>query len=144
MLRMMIPVLMALLWISACNPFIHGAVKTNDLERVKTHVAQGHVNDREDQHLHTPLIMACYYGYADIARYLCENGADLDAQALDGSTALIYSAYYNYYEITMLLLHHGASVNLKDKHGHTALYYAIQHDHDDVARVLKSRGGVNE
>ena len=137
-------VLISLFVLSSCGAFVHGAAKYNDLERIKTYVAEGHVNDREEIYQHTPLMVATYYGHVEIAQYLCENGADLDAQAIDGSTALIYSACLNYPQITQILLSNRASVNLKDKQGHTALYYADQYRFYRVAELLTRNGGLKQ
>lgn len=136
--------LIVLFGLSSCYPYIHGAVKANDLERVKTYVAKGHVNDREEIYQHTPLIMASYYGYTDIAAYLCQHGADPNVQGIDGSTALINSAYYNYPDITKILLECGASIDQRDKKGHTALYYAETNRHKEVTELLKHAGATKK
>ena len=137
-------ILVAVCCLCSCNPFIHGAVRTNNLERVKEYVAEGHINDRDENFKHTPLIAATYYGHKPIVEYLCENGADLDAQAADGKTALIYAAYYNFADIAEILLDHGASVNIKDKDGHTALYYADSYRFDRIVDLLNQKDAVME
>ena len=142
MMKRMAVALIILCGLCSCHPFIHGAVKANDMERVQAFVAKGHVNDREDVYQHTPLIIASYYGYTDIVEYLCQNGADLDAQAIDGSTALIYTAIHNWPDITLILLDKGASVDLKDRNGHTALYYAETYRNREVADLLKHMGAT--
>lgn len=142
MRKLMIPALLALFLLSACYPFIHGAVKVNDLERVKGYVAQGHVNDREETYQHTPLIMASHYGYKEIALYLLENGAEVNAQGIKGGTALIFASYYNYPEIAKALLDRGASVDVKDNRGHTALFYAEEYGHKAIVEMLEQAGAT--
>ena len=133
-------VLLFLNMLCSCAVGIHRAVKYQDLEKVKIYVADGKVNQRESSLDQTPLLSAAYYGYADVVEYLCDNGADLDAQAADGSTALIYSARYRFEDVTRVLLQHGASVNLTDKQGHSALYYAKFNRYYRIAKLLEANG----
>lgn len=136
--------ILAIAFLSSCAVGIHGAVSNQHMERVKSYVAEGQVNRRDTVYDNTPLITACYYGYADIAEYLCDNGADLNAQAINGSTALIYTAMNSYPDITQILIDHGADLNLKDKKGHTALYYAEKYRFFRVAEILKKGGARSE
>jgi ankyrin repeat protein len=44
----------------------------------------------------TPLMVACYYGYAGIVRYLCQHGANVNFQNPGGESALFFASYYNF------------------------------------------------
>jgi ankyrin repeat protein len=152
------------LLICACSAAnLHMAVRNNDMEKVRYFVSQGaNVNERYGEpkstgysnpaqfsgqtggYGHTPLIVACYYGYTRIVDYLCDHGADLNAHGADGATGLIYAAEYNYNKVAQTLIEHGANVNLKDKHGFSALYYAEQNSNKELVEMLRSKGAVEE
>lgn len=147
--------------ISCAGSNIHLAAKQNNIDRVKYFVSKGDVNqydgvaniqpgsatymENKDRHLgYTPLMVACYYGYAEIADYLCRSGADVNAQNEDGEFSLLFAAQYNYPQITTILIQHGVSVNMKDRKGHTALYYAEQAQYLQIAEQLKAVAAVAE
>jgi len=71
----------------------------------------------------TALMGVCFKGYTDIAAYLIDAGADVNAsdpQAANGGTALIFAAMFNRTEVVDLLLEKGADVGAKDGNGLTA------------------------
>ena len=72
------------------------------------------VNCRAPDSGSTPLMMACAYGFADIAQLLIEKGADVNLQANNGATALI-GACRRHPEIARLLLANGAKVDVASK-----------------------------
>ena len=118
---------------------IHVAVKKNDLDKVREYVMQGDI-ELKDSNGFTPLMLASYYGYTPIVKYLLEQGAKVDQRDNKGGTALIYASYYNYYDIVQLLLEFNASVNMQNSEGHTALYYAEQFRYEKTAELLKAKG----
>ena len=59
---------------------------------------------------HTPLILACYRGNAEVVEILVDHVDDIDAIS-DYGTALMASAFKGNVSITKLLLDHGANVN---------------------------------
>lgn len=118
---------------------IHSAVKENDLDKVREYVTQGDI-ELKDSNGFTPLILASYFGYTPIVKYLLEQGANIDQRDNKGGTALIYASYYNYYDIVQILLDQNASVNMQDSKGHTALYYAEQFRYDKTSELLKEKG----
>lgn len=153
--------LLTTLFLTSCASTIHEAVKSRNMEKVKYFVEQGDVNtfnqkaemtgynspsfemvDKEKGH--TPLMIASYYGYADIAKYLCEHGADMDMKNGNGETALILATYYNFPQVVKILVDHDVSVNQKDGYGHTALYYAEKYYYPPIMKELKAAGGIAE
>ena len=133
--------LFAVLFVCACT--IHGNVKNGNIKEIKTYVEKGgDINKKSDPFGHTPLYIATYYGYIDIAKYLVENNADVNAQAKDGTTPLMCSAIYNFPEITEILIAANADLNIKDKRGHTALFYAKEYRFFRVADYLEAAGAV--
>ena len=64
------------------------AVKNRDVEMVRVILAQGIDPDVRDSKGRTPLMLAAYLGYPDIARILLEKGADVNAKDNKGRTPL--------------------------------------------------------
>lgn len=128
-----------------CDCTIHGNIKEGKMDAVQAYVEKGgDVNKKKEPYGHTPLYVATYYGFNDIAQYLLANGADVNAQANDGTTALMCAAIYNYPELAEVLLKADADPNLKDKKGHTALFYANQYRFFKVAEHLEAAGAIAE
>jgi ankyrin repeat protein len=64
------------------------AVKERDVEKVRVILAKGVDPDVRDSRGRTPLMIAAYFGYPDIARILLEKGADVNARDNKGRTPL--------------------------------------------------------
>lgn len=74
---------------------------------------------------------------------MVENGADVNMQASDGTTALIAAIMQGNYQVVEYLLEHGADPNLENKRGWTPLKIAntYQKTHPyDIIGTLKSYG----
>ena len=82
------------------------------------------------------MILAAYYNYYDIAKYLLDQGARVDVRDNSGRTALIYAASYNYLDMARLLLEHKASALIKDRDGYNAMAYAQASDFTDMIALL--------
>ena len=54
-------------------------------------------------------------GHCDIARALCKNGAEIDMQDVNGTSALIYASKEGHCDVVQLLLDKGAGVDLQDE-----------------------------
>ena len=92
-------------------------VMQNDIEAVKELIASGaDINQQNEMYGHTPLIIACNYDYVELAIFLMSEGADVNIQGKDGSTALI-AAGSNSQELVELLLSKGADVHAKMTNG---------------------------
>lgn len=77
----------------------------------------------------TPLMVACaYYSGPDICGLLIKYGANVNAQANDGSTALMLAANNGKVAVVELLLNQKANAYAKDTKGSTALDYANRAD----------------
>ena len=95
-----------------------------------------------DANRNTPLIIAAYKGYTEIARALLAAGADVTA--LDPemkATALHAAAYAGRTEAASLLIEHGIDVNRRGPYnGYTALHDAIWQNNIATAAVLIDAG----
>lgn len=59
------------------------------LERIS--YIERYVNEKEPSHGWTPLMIAAYNNQYDIAKYLIEHGADVNAQNYNGTTVIMYA-----------------------------------------------------
>lgn len=90
----------------------------------------------------TPLGLACYFGQAEVARYLVLKGADVNLPSNNGfHVHPIHSAVAgNYTDITRMLISHGALVNVKQQAGVTPLHSAAQNGNTDILILLLENG----
>ena len=96
-----------------------------DLEGLRTLIAEGiNVNAQDSSSGSTALILACSYGFEEIARLLLSSGANPNIQANNGVTALMAAAQASR-EIVELLLKYGADINLRANDGTTAFTNSI-------------------
>lgn len=72
-----------------------------------------------------------------VARFLIQNGENLNAKNIYGRTALMLAAKYGQAGLVELLLNHGADVDTSDENGRTALDYAYQTEHQQVAALIE-------
>ncbi|KDO29902.1 hypothetical protein SPRG_04968 [Saprolegnia parasitica CBS 223.65] len=100
-----------------------------DLCEVQLFVAAGHdVNherlDRRCQVAFTPLQFAAKHGYEDIARFLLQHGAKVNAANSFRRTPLMFAARHGHPNIVQLLLDAGASIVATDNLENTPLHLA--------------------
>lgn len=90
----------------------------------------------------TPLGLACYFGQAEVARYLVLKGADVNLPSNNGFHVYpIHSAVAgNYTDITRILVSNRALVNVKQQAGITPLHSAAQNGNTDILIILLENG----
>jgi ankyrin repeat protein len=84
---------------------------------------------------------AVIQNHIDLAKYLLEKGADVNAVKTDGVTALHIAARNGNIEMIMLLLQWEATINAVDAKGWTPLDRAEKWGHQDGAKFLRQHGG---
>ncbi len=90
---------------------------------------------------YTPLMHASLRSdNLEVIQFLLDNGANVNAKALDGSTALMGAAQYGHLSIIELLLKNGASVKDLDNNKYSALSKAAQNGHTQVVEYLVKKG----
>jgi ankyrin repeat protein len=128
--------------LSAPADEIHDAVRSGDLAKVKA-LLKSHAEwlNSPDQNQKTPLHLALESGHIDMARYLIEQGADINLKDKDKATPLYNAAYLGNLEILDLLLKKGASsINEGNFRGQTPLHFACEKGHPEVATLLLDAG----
>ncbi|MEO8235205.1 MAG: ankyrin repeat domain-containing protein [Flavobacterium sp.] len=83
----------------------------------------------------TPLILACYKGNVEVAKFLMEKSKTINTSS-DMGTPLMASVVKGNNVITELLLQKGANPDLTDNKGTTALMYAAQFQNIDAIKLL--------
>jgi len=84
---------------------------------------------------YSPLILACYRGNNEVARFLIENGSDINGTSSMG-TPLMSAVVKGNIEIVKALLDKKADVNASDANGITALIYAVQFQNPQILSLL--------
>ena len=120
-------------------PALWLAVAVEQTEEVRQLLAGGaHVEEQGGMlpDRSSPLHVAVYRGYTELALLLLENGADVSATANEGRTALHLASSE---AVSLLLLQHGADVSAKATgvyRGMTPLHMAASVGNTEVVRVL--------
>jgi ankyrin repeat protein len=83
----------------------------------------------------SPLILACYRGNNEVAKFIIEVGSDINGTSSMG-TPLMAAVVKGNSEIVKLLLEKKTDVNIADANGTTALIYATMFRNYDIAGLL--------
>lgn len=119
------------------EPLLFAAVRGGNAKVVEyliTHGTQLKVTGRFHQ---TPLQLAAYMGYTDIARVLLDNGSDIDERGPWGETALHWAAVRGNGDVAALLLERGADANSRTSSHTVDLNVRTRYDADPVERELR-------
>ena len=84
---------------------------------------------------YTPLILACYRNNIDVAKFIIDNGGEINSNSAMG-TPLMAAVVKGNLEIVKLLLEKHADVNSTDAHKTTALLYASMFKNYEITRLL--------
>lgn len=110
-------------------PALHQAAEAGDLSEVKRLLASGAaidgIADSDFYYANTPLIWAIGHGQTIIAKYLVDQGANVNKPNRNGSTPLLFAVKGDDADMVGYLLDHGARLDYKDNDGFTLLCYAI-------------------
>lgn len=89
-----------------------------------------------------PLGLACFFGHADVAAYLLEQGASVDSASHNPMKVMpLHSAVAaRSLDITRLLLEHGAPVNACQADNYTPLHAAAQNGDFEIVKLLVDAG----
>jgi ankyrin repeat protein len=124
------------------DPNIADAAYRGDISYIAQQVRYGtSINQRDGfQKKYTALMVASREGDLELATWLVDNGADVNAKTKDGHTALMYAAFNRYPEIVKLLISKGADVNARSTQGHTALTEATMEESKLIINYLNGAG----
>jgi len=133
----------AALLLVGCGPqppdiSIHEAAENGDTEAIKKHIAAGTDVNKKDNDGFAPLFNAIIFEYTSgaSAKFLIENGADVNTRNEQGTTPLHTS---NITEMLELLIANGADINSINEDGKTPLDWNPGNEKKSV--LLRKHGG---
>ncbi|XP_055545797.1 ankyrin repeat domain-containing protein 39 [Wyeomyia smithii] len=107
----------------------------NDEDKLRTLIAKGHLNDKDNSG-YTALHYAARSGHLLMCRVLLESGINVDERTNGEATALHRAAMMGHDTIINLLLSHNANLLLQDSDGKTALHRAAEKGHVGSCKIL--------
>ncbi|KAG8040195.1 hypothetical protein G9C98_000765 [Cotesia typhae] len=117
------------------------ASKKGNLGRVQKLLTAENINCRDAQGRNsTPLHLAAGYNNLEVAEYLLERGADVNAQDKGGLIPLHNASSYGHLDIAALLIKYNTVVNATDKWGFTPLHEAAQKGRTQLCALLLAHG----
>ncbi|XP_013391608.1 tankyrase-1 isoform X2 [Lingula anatina] len=117
------------------------AAKKGNLDRVKKLATPDNINCRDQQGRNsTPLHLAAGYNNVEVAEFLLEHGADVNAQDKGGLIPLHNASSYGHVDIAALLIKFSANVNAVDRWGFTPLHEASQKGRTQLCALLLAHG----
>ncbi|KAG1652408.1 Tankyrase-1 [Nymphon striatum] len=117
------------------------AAKKGSLDRVQKLVTPDNINCRDTQGRNsTPLHLAAGYNNLEVAEYLLQNGADVNAQDKGGLIPLHNASSYGHLDIAALLIRYNTVVNATDRWGFTPIHEAAQKGRTQLCALLLAHG----
>ena len=117
------------------------AAKSGDVGTIKALLkSDPSLIDARDTDGSTPLHCATWKGHVDVAEFLVQAGADVNAVNQNehwGTTPLHAAAHANQVKIAQLLLDNGANTKAKDIEGRTPMFHTTFHKAKAVAKLLQ-------
>jgi ankyrin repeat protein len=87
----------------------------------------------------TPLHYACTNGHYDIALFLLDKGAAVDALSPNETTPLMMAIRAGNIQLARLLLDRGADIRIRNQQGYTAIDAAELFNQEEIQKGLRSR-----
>ncbi len=122
--------------VNAQEKSIFDIARTGNLEEMKTAFKNNpaSINSLNENQSST-LILACYRGNIEVAKFLIANVKDINYNSGMG-TALMGATYKNQFDLVKLLLENKANPNLVDASGASALILATQNSNVELIKLL--------
>ncbi|AGJ98777.1 Ankyrin repeat domain protein [Wolbachia endosymbiont of Drosophila simulans wNo] len=102
--------------------------------------AGANINAVKIEQKETPLHIAIRYGHKEVAEFLLNEGANINALERRKWTPLHTAVKSGKMEVAELLLDRGANVNAVDNLDMTPLHFALKYNREELVRLLLDRG----
>lgn len=116
---------------------LHAVTKKTIAEML---VAAGAPVKARNKYGFTPLHIAAYYGYVQVADYLLSKGAELESRTDAGWTPLMEAVFCKKKTMVDFLISKGAHVNARTRYGSSPLEIAVNFRYNEIAQTLKKNG----
>ena len=87
----------------------------------------------------TPLHYACTNGHLDIALFLLDKGAAVDAPSPNGTTPIMMAIRAGNIQLVKLLLDRGADIRIRNQQDYSAIDVAELFNQDEIQKGLRAR-----
>lgn len=116
---------------------LHHAIRSSDLDVVKSLVEKGLDIDKQDKHGYTPLHLAVRYHLDEIVKYLVSKGANVNTNDIYSDTPLLDAVRNNDTNIAKTLICNDAMIkNIKDTQGVSIIEYSDTNDNKYLSKLL--------
>ena len=106
-------------------------------EAVKWLLARGATINRKGKEW-SALHYAVFAGHEDLTRLLLNQGANVNAQAPNGSSVLMMAAREGHEKLAQTLIEAGADTSIRNENGESALIWAMRHNNLKIAKMVAS------
>ncbi|WBV61845.1 ankyrin repeat domain-containing protein [Chryseobacterium camelliae] len=93
------------------------------------------VINQTNDHGFSPLILACYRGNNEVAKFLIDNVKNVNYKSQEGTALAGLSVKYNK-DLVERLLHKNADPNIADATGATPLFWAVKFGNKELIELL--------
>lgn len=115
---------------------IFDVARTGTVEEVKELIKQDpDVINQTNESGFTPLILACYRGNVEVAKFLIDNVKDINYRSGDGTALSGLAVKYNK-DLVEYLLKKNANPNIPDANGVTPLFWAVKFGNKELTEIL--------
>jgi ankyrin repeat protein len=98
------------------------------------------IDGTNPENLFSALHYACYSGKYDVAHYLIENGADVNAESSEDFVPLYLASHHGHLDLVKLLVTSRATIDAPNFNGNTALFSAAANGFLKIVQYLYENG----
>ncbi|MCW3160194.1 ankyrin repeat domain-containing protein [Chryseobacterium oryctis] len=115
---------------------IYDVARSGTVAEVKELMKQNpDIINQTNEHGFSPLILACYRGNSDVAKFLMDNVKDINYKSQEGTALAGLSVKYNK-ELVEYILKKNANPNIEDATGATPLFWAVKFGNKELTELL--------
>ncbi|MET3035279.1 ankyrin repeat domain-containing protein [Chryseobacterium sp. NRRL B-14859] len=128
--------LTSLLYVQGQTKSIFDIARQGTVDEVKALMKQNpDIINQPNENGFTPLILACYRGNTEVAKFLIDHVKDVNYQSKEGTALAALSVKYNK-ELIESLLKKNADPNIGDATGYTPLFWAVKFGNKELVELL--------